>query len=199
MQLIHVGRKSSRSLERKPVKLVKKPENRNRFRILDANHATWKTPEKSGNLRPPVKPGDVLNPVGINRKRPCVERYAQRSEDRIPDRLRLKFNREVGEEVLLKGSTWADVAVLRRFIEALTEGGTPAAKEIADSIEGKSSTVAGVIPKECQVYLIAGELKKQEEVRTAVGRVELTGEIKTMRDSALESGLTECVQEYMIH
>jgi hypothetical protein len=135
-------------------------------------------PQSLANLRPPIKPGEVLNPLGVNRKRPWTERYAQRSEDPISEKLRVKFNREVGEEVLLKGSTWADAAVLRRFIEVLTEGGTPAAKEIADRTEGKSSTVAREVPNESQVYLIVGEPKKQEEMRTVVGGVELTGEIR---------------------
>ena len=137
-----------------------------------------KHPRSLANLKPPIKPGEVRNPMGVNRKRRWTERYAQRSEDRIPEKLRVKFNREVGEEVLVKGSTWADAAVLRRFIEALTDGGTPAAKEIADRTEGKSSTVAREVPNESQVYLIVGEPKKQEEMRTVVGTVELTGQIK---------------------
>jgi hypothetical protein len=136
-----------------------------------------KHPKSLANLRPPAKPGEVLNPMGINRKHPWTERYAERSEDRIPEKLRGKFNREVGEEVLLKGSTWADAAILRRFMDALTEGGTPAAKEIADRIEGKSSTVAGEVAGESQVYLIAAEPKDQGEMHAVVGRVELTEEI----------------------
>jgi len=93
--------------------------------------------EKSlANLKP-AKPGEVRNPLGINRKRPWTDRYYQRSEEKIPEILRIQFNQKLGAEVLPDGATWADAATLRRFMDAIMEGGTIAAKEIADRIEGK--------------------------------------------------------------
>src|ERR1700726_2342103 len=92
--------------------------------------------EKSlANLKP-IKPGEVRNPLGINRKRPWSDRYSQRSEDPIPEKIRRQFNHQMGQEVLAKGWTCAEAAVLRRHREGLIDGGTPAAKEIADRIEG---------------------------------------------------------------
>lgn len=142
-------------------------------------HPRGKHPKSLANLRPPAQPGEVRNPLGINRKRPWTERYAARSEAPIPEKLRLEFNLKMGEEVLPKGSTWADAAVLRRHMDALTDGGTPAAKEIADRIEGKVAVYEDEREdaKEAHVYLVVGENPNQEEARTIVGNVELTGAV----------------------
>jgi hypothetical protein len=96
-----------------------------------------KNPKSLANLKP-VKPGEILNPLGINRKRPWTDRYFQRSEEKIPEILRIQFNQKLGADVLPQGSSWADAATLRRFMDAIMEGGTQAAKEIADRIEGKT-------------------------------------------------------------
>lgn len=140
-------------------------------------HTRGKHPKSLANLKPPAQPGEARNPLGINRKRPWSERYAIRSELPIPEKLRLEFNLKMGEEVLPKGSTWADGAVLRRHMEALMDGGTPAAKEIADRIEGKTTTFEEerVDAKESHVYLVVGESPKKEETRTIVRNVEITG------------------------
>jgi hypothetical protein len=43
----------------------------------------------------------------------------------------------MGAEVLKPGATLADVGTLRTHMDAIMEGGTRAAREIADRIEGK--------------------------------------------------------------
>jgi hypothetical protein len=84
-----------------------------------------------------AQPGEVRNPLGICRKRPWTDRYYERSEGPLPEVLRRQFNEKLGMEVLPPGATWAEAATLRRFMDAIMEGGRPAAKEIADRIEGK--------------------------------------------------------------
>ena len=117
--------------------------------------------EKSlANLKP-IKPGEVRNPLGINRKRPWSDRYSQRSEDPIPEKIRRKFNQEMGQEVLPKGSTWADAAVLRRHMEALTDGGTQAAKEIADRVEGRPPQRMEIVGTERKVVTLEVIFRKK--------------------------------------
>jgi hypothetical protein len=148
-------------------------------------HRRGQHPKSLANLKPPAQSGEVRNPLGINRKRPWTDRYAQRSEDLLPEKLRVKLNHEVGAEALPEGSTWADAAVLRRFIEASANGGTPAAKEIADRAEGKATTFEEekVDAKESNVYLVVGEASVNKEMHTIVGNVELTGAINKPRRS----------------
>jgi hypothetical protein len=88
------------------------------------------------NLKP-IEPGEVRNPLGINRKRPITDEYFQMSDEPLPELLRLQINQKFGEEILPKGTTWARANSLRRFLDAMMEGGSKAAKEIADRIEGK--------------------------------------------------------------
>jgi hypothetical protein len=96
-----------------------------------------KNPNSLKNLKP-TKPGQVLNPQGINRKRPITDCYYQRSEEPLPENLRIRINASIGEEILKPGTTWAEASALRRFLDALMEGGTAAAKEIREAIEGKA-------------------------------------------------------------
>ncbi len=133
-------------------------------------------PKSLKNLKP-VKPGQVLNPTGINRKRPWTERYSIWSEAALPEKIRQQFNLQMGEEILKKGVSWADAATLRRHMEALLDGGTPAAKEIADRIEGKSATFEDekVDAKEAHVYLVVGEEKTLAAARPVTAAVEVTG------------------------
>jgi hypothetical protein len=117
--------------------------------------------EKSLANLTPIKPGEVRNPLGINRKRPWSDRYSQRSEDPIPEKIRRQFNHQMGQEVLPKGSTWADAAVLRRHMEALMDGGTPAAKEIADRIEGKPPQRMEIVGTERKVVTLEVIFRKK--------------------------------------
>jgi hypothetical protein len=135
-------------------------------------------PKSLANLVPPVKPGDPpRNPAGINRKRPWTETYQAMSESPVPEKIRLKFNLEMGEEVLKAGASWREASVLRRLLETLESGGTPPAKEIVDRIEGKAFTYEEekVDAKEAHVYLVVGDDKRVDQARTVTGSVEITG------------------------
>ena len=130
------------------------------------------------NLKP-AKPGEVRNPLGINRKRPWTETYSAMSESTLPEKIRLKFNLEMGEEVLAKGATWRQASVLRRLLETLESGGTPPAKEIVDRIEGKAMVYEEekVDAKEAHVYLVVGEEKVLDQAKPIAGSVEITGAV----------------------
>lgn len=94
-------------------------------------------PESLANLKP-AKPGEVRNALGINRKKPITDRYYERAEDALPDKIRRQFNEKLGIEALKEGATWADANALRRFMDTLMEGGERSAKEIREAIEGKA-------------------------------------------------------------
>lgn len=135
-------------------------------------------PKSLANLRPPVRPGDPpRNPLGINRKRPWTETYSEIGERLYPEVLRLKLNAEIGEEVLLKGATWREANAVRRLMEATGLGGTNAAKEIVDRIEGKSTMFEDekVDAKQAHVYLVVGEEKTLAAARPVTAAVEITG------------------------
>jgi hypothetical protein len=117
-------------------------------------------PKSLANLAPPVKPGEVLNPTGINRKRPITDEYYARSQEPLPEPLRLKINAALGVEVLKPKATWAEANSLRRFLDALTEGGHPSSKEIRESIEGKA-------PERLEIM---GTQKKEITIRVSFDR-----------------------------
>lgn len=137
------------------------------------------SPQSLANLRPPIKPGEVLNPSGVNRKGPWTETYSEIGERLYPEVLRRKFNKEIGAEVLLPGATFREAIAVRRLLEATQIGGTSAAKEIVDRIEGKTTTFEEerVHANESHVYLIVGDGSKKEEMRAVAGTVEITGGI----------------------
>jgi hypothetical protein len=89
------------------------------------------------NLRPPAKPGEVRNPLGINRGRTYSDRYEELALGPLPEKIRLKINEQLGEELLLQGATWAQANALRRHIGAVVEGNTADAKELREAVEGK--------------------------------------------------------------
>jgi hypothetical protein len=92
-------------------------------------------PNSRANLIP-VQPGQVLNPQGINRKRPYSDRHSERAESPYPETLRRKLNQKAGEEIIPTGATWADAEVAIAHLKA-SHGGTRELQEITDRIEGK--------------------------------------------------------------
>lgn len=92
-------------------------------------------PKSLANLMPPVKKGEVRNPLGINRKRPYTDRMFAHSEE-------LLRQSKAGEKIrkklqLPETATWADAAIRQLNIKA-ADGDIPAIKEQADRIEGKA-------------------------------------------------------------
>ena len=122
-----------------------------------------KNPNSLKNLKP-AKPGQILNPRGINRKRPITDRYFQWSEEPLPEILRTKMNASVGEELLKPGATWAEANALRRFMDALMEGGQPSSKEIREAIEGKAPQrieIAGPEKKLVTIHVVYDRNRQQ--------------------------------------
>jgi hypothetical protein len=94
-------------------------------------------PEKVGYGKPPVstrfQPGHAPFPgAGRPRKRPMTEEYDELLRETLPEKERKALQ-------LPAGTTWARAMALARAREALTRGGTLAAKEITDRIEGKAT------------------------------------------------------------
>jgi hypothetical protein len=89
------------------------------------------------NLRPYQwkKGGPSPNPGGRPRKAPISEAYAQHVGKPLPDDIRSKLR-------LPKGATWADAIALGQLRSAV-KGSTPAAREIADRIEGRVTQPIG--------------------------------------------------------
>lgn len=90
-------------------------------------------PNSRKNLKP-VKKGQVLNPLGINRKRPFTDRISQHSEQ-------LLSATKEGEQIrkalnLPEDATFADAAVKRLMREAI-KGNVKAFDQMANRIEGK--------------------------------------------------------------
>ena len=96
-----------------------------------------KNPHSLANLRP-ARPGEMRNPEGINRKRPITDHYWEASQEPMPMALIQRFNRKWGKGMLRARDTWARGVAVRAFCEAVFEGNIRAAKEIRESIEGKS-------------------------------------------------------------
>ena len=89
-------------------------------------------------LMPPWKPGESGNPSGRPKKRPVTDRYYERGEGPLPDKIRLQFNQQFEEEILKPGATWAEANALRRWMDTVMQGGHPSAREIREAIEGKA-------------------------------------------------------------
>lgn len=95
-------------------------------------------PNSLKNLKP-VKPGERLNPTGINRGRHYSDEYLEFGNGVLCEKLRLKINAMVGEELLPKGTTWKSSMAARAHIEAVMNGVIPAMKELREGVEGKST------------------------------------------------------------
>ena len=96
-----------------------------------------KNPNSLKNLRPPIKPGEVRNPLGINAKTAITDEYRVCAAKAVPEAIRRKLNKAIGEEVLMPGDTWARANAMRRFIHAvMDEGGVRSSAEIREAIEG---------------------------------------------------------------
>ncbi|MGD1212153.1 MAG: hypothetical protein ABR973_12440 [Candidatus Acidiferrales bacterium] len=95
-------------------------------------------PKSLANLKPPIKPGEVRNPEGINRRRPITDEYWQVSPEPMPLALIRKFNKRCGAKLLVEGDSWARGVAVRLQYEASMRGEVRAAKEMREAMEGKA-------------------------------------------------------------
>lgn len=114
-------------------------------------HAVKK--ESLANLKP-AKPGEVRNPLGINRKRPYTDRMYQKSETLLA---LSKWGEKKRKELELPlTATWADAAI-EELNRKAANGDIQAIKEQADRIEGKAPErleISGPEKKEITVRII---------------------------------------------
>ena len=96
------------------------------------------SPRSLANLKPPIRPGEVRNPAGINRKRPITDEYWQSSAEPMPLVLIRRFNRKCGAALLRPGDTWARGVAIRAQYEAVMQGMMRAARELREAMEGKA-------------------------------------------------------------
>jgi hypothetical protein len=87
-------------------------------------------------LKPAWPKGVSGNPGGRPKRLLVTEQYIALSETPIPERLRLRLNKKFALE-LPPGSTWSQAMVMAQFLKATEKGGTDAAKEIREAIEGR--------------------------------------------------------------
>jgi hypothetical protein len=96
-----------------------------------------KDPNSLKNLRP-IKPGETLNPTGINAKHPVTDEYRVLGPSPLPERIRNKLNLALGTDYLKPGATWNQANALRRYMEAvMSDGGAASSKELREAQEGK--------------------------------------------------------------
>jgi hypothetical protein len=123
-------------------------------------------PPKMGHRHPnslaalrPAKPGEVRNPLGINRRRPYSDANAETSLEPLPEPIRLKYNREyrrtfaevigenadgsprvrpLGKKAVLfhKGITWAKAISIQSHVKALADGDITTINSLRDGVEG---------------------------------------------------------------
>src|SRR5271167_3346568 len=96
-----------------------------------------KNPRSLRNLRP-AKPGEVRNPLGVNKKRPITDEYWQVSQEAMPEVVVRRFNKECRCVLLKPGDTWARGVAVRVHFEAVMEASIRAMREMRESIEGKA-------------------------------------------------------------
>jgi hypothetical protein len=94
------------------------------------------SPNSLKNLKP-FKKGEVRNQLGINRKTPMTDYYNKCAHAKLPEQIRKQVDKQMGEEVLTKGATWAEANAVRCFVAAVAgKNGTFDSKEIREAREG---------------------------------------------------------------
>jgi len=95
-------------------------------------------PNSLANLMPPVRPGEVRNPLGINGRTYSLE-YQKLSQEPIPEAVRLVLNKKFGAELIMADDTWARANAVAQHYEAVCRGLTSAAQELRESVEGRAT------------------------------------------------------------
>lgn len=109
----------------------------------------------------------MLNPTGINRKRPYSDEYHAYAISELPEEIRLKVNaayeKQFGiKELLPQGTTWARAQILRQEVQALMEPAVHLTSEMADRTEGKPPQrfdLTGMERQEVTIKVIVAEQK----------------------------------------
>ena len=99
--------------------------------------APMPTETSISNLKPAWQPGQSGNPHGRPRKRPQSEANEELLRAEVPEVMRVSMNKGMGKEVLKKGACWAD-AIAYGLARKAVAGDATAAKELRESVEGKS-------------------------------------------------------------
>src|SRR5215471_19622836 len=122
-------------------------------------------PNRKG-LAPQWQKGQSGNPSGRPKKRPITDEYFWLADQEIPEKMRKQLETKFGL-ILPKGATFAKMTAIRRFMEAMglkpEQGGTRAAKEIADRMEGKPPQrleISGPEKKEISILVKFDRKKK---------------------------------------
>ena len=79
------------------------------------------------------------NPGGRPKLLPLTGRYRDRLEEKLPEKFRRWVVQRIPPlaEILVEGSTYADLVVIAQILQA-AKGRTEAAKEIREAVEGKA-------------------------------------------------------------
>lgn len=113
--------------------------NRYRKRKIGNEMERGKNPKSLANLKPPIRPGEVRNPNGINSlKCPITDHYWEVSEEVMPEGLVRRFNKKCGASLLKPGDTWARAVAVRACFEAVLSCSVRAMREVREAIEGKA-------------------------------------------------------------
>jgi hypothetical protein len=100
------------------------------------------------------KGGPSPNPGGRPKKAPVTAAYTELIREPLPDDIRAKLK-------LPRGATWAHALALGQLRSAV-KGNTPAAKEIADRIEGRTPQAMELeTPKGVEVRWTVSEVGKE--------------------------------------
>lgn len=99
------------------------------------------------NLRPPWKPGECPPGAGRPKKLPITDRYREQCEEALPDAI-------CSAAGLKRGSKWGDLLARRMVRDAALKGNVPAARELADRLEGKPQSQTEISTPDGQVVVV---------------------------------------------
>jgi hypothetical protein len=145
-----------------------------------------RNPNSLANLKPPIKPGEVRNPLGINRGRIISDNHEQLAGEVIPESLRLKVNQKLGEDFLKQGDKFARLYAIRTAMQVISDGDIAAVREIREAIEGKAkqrvevtgAEGAALMPSGFSVDGLSDEdlRRKREEFEKVINRAKKQNE-----------------------
>lgn len=121
-----------------------------------------------------LKPWGPNNPPPIGgrpRKRPQSEANEELLRSEIPEVMRLSMNKGMGKEVLKKGACWAD-AIAYGLARKAVAGDSAAAKELRESVEGKSVQRVELTSPEDKGFEVKVTFEMPAKARTIEEKIE---------------------------